>query len=96
MESVGSPATLGDKIKFPPVRLVEILFCPLGRNRTYDHLLKRELLYRLSYEGLIIMLSIIYYFPLYQLEPLQLSYKGIFKDDFIKIALLWGKVNSFL
>jgi site-specific DNA recombinase len=24
--------------------------CPLGRNRTYDHLLKRELLYRLSYE----------------------------------------------
>ena len=27
-------------------------YCPLGRNRTYDHLLNRELLYRLSYEGI--------------------------------------------
>ena len=25
--------------------------CPLGRDRTYDRLLKRELLYQLSYEG---------------------------------------------
>ncbi len=29
----------------------------LGRNRTYDHLLKRELLYRLSYEGIFSELS---------------------------------------
>ncbi len=28
--------------------------CPSGRNRTYDRLLKRELLYRLSYKGIYI------------------------------------------
>jgi 23S rRNA (guanosine2251-2'-O)-methyltransferase len=27
------------------------MICALGRNRTYDHLLKRELLYQLSYGG---------------------------------------------
>ena len=29
-----------------------IVLCPLGRNRTCDRLLKRELLYQLSYERL--------------------------------------------
>ena len=46
-------------VRFPPsgqtkspsvFTLGSFVCCPLGGNRTLDHLLKRELLYRLSYE----------------------------------------------
>ncbi len=32
---------------------IPLLLCPLGRDRTYDRLLKRELLYQLSYERIL-------------------------------------------
>ena len=42
---------------------------PLGRDRTYDRLLKRELLYQLSYERLYINL----YVPRRGLEPPRIT-----------------------
>ena len=55
-------------------------FCPPSRDRTYDLVLKRHLLYRLSY-GRIMYLSIIHYFE----KKFKLRYPFPF---FVRIAII--------
>ena len=52
-------------------------FCPPGRNRTYDRLLKRELLYRLSYGRICRTIAL-------KTAKLQPNYKGRSTD--VRIA----------
>ena len=69
-------------VRFPPsgqtkspsvFTLGSFVCCPLGGNRTLDHLLKRELLYRLSYERKYYFKKQNIVLALNQLEPLRLS-----------------------
>ena len=85
-------------VRFPPsgqtkspsvFTLGSFVCCPLGGNRTLDHLLKRELLYRLSYERKYYFKKQNIVLALNQLEPLRLNLKQkyYFKKQNIVLAL---------